>query len=84
MNNADEYLELYGNLWTDLKRGRFHIFVKTKNDSTMKVNESHFKSLCWHSTFNLKKLPSQGKISQQRFPSVVTCSVDGKLRNKVD
>ena len=48
------------------------------------VNQSHFKSSSWNSYFNVTKTINHSQTSIHEFPSVVTSTVDGKLRNKND
>ena len=53
---------------------------------TKEVNKSHFHSLSWKAYVNIThtELFNSLQVNHQEFSSLVTCTVDGKLKNKLD
>ena len=76
--------------FTVLKLVTFYGLINVLNKQlkiTTKVNQTHFKSKSWKSYLNITKLISQSRMNlgfeHLEFPSVVTSTVNGKLKNKL-
>ena len=65
-----------------------HSSMPTTNGSFLsynqKVNQSHFKSSSLNSYFNITRMIDHEQLNHNEFPSVVTCTIDGKLQNKIE
>ena len=46
------------------------------------VNQSHFHSSSWDEYFDITTAMDAKQMSTHEFPSIVTSTVDGKLKNK--
>ena len=81
---ANDYLAHNSRLWTDLERGGLKskaVCIRYLFEITIKVNQTHFKSSSLNTYLNITELNTG---SHYKFPNVVTSTINGELKNKID